>query len=78
MNELFYIIIRVFYRGASETHSVEIKTDRRQATQRFYNIIASDLADDTITYQYCEIRDCYGNDVDGLHPVVYDRRTPAT
>lgn len=77
MKNMFYIIVRVFYRGASENHSVEIKTDRRQATQRFYNIIASDLADSTVTYQYCEIKDSDGNDVDGLRPVVYDRRTPA-
>ena len=74
MENIFYIITRIFYKGETESHSVEIKTDRRQATQRFYNIIAADLADNAVTYQFCSICDCYGNPVDGLKPVVYDRR----
>ena len=74
MENTFYIVTRIIYKGEMESHSVEIKTDRRQATQRFYNIIAADLADNAVTYQFCSITDCYGNYVDDLRPVVYDRR----
>ena len=74
MENTFYIVTRIIYKGETESHSVEIKTDRRQATQRFYNIIAADLADNAVTYQFCSITDCYGNYVDDLRPVVYDRR----
>lgn len=74
MNELFYIVIRIADKDEQKTHSVQEFTDKRTATQRFYNIIAADLADDSVTYQYTEIRDCFGGMVDGLNPVIYDRR----
>ena len=74
MENIFYIVTRIIYKGETESHSVEIKTDRRQATQRFYNIIAADLADNAVTYQFCSLVDCYGNYVNNLYPVVYDRR----
>ncbi len=78
MENYFYIVTRLFYKGSAETHSVQILTDRRQATQRFYNTIAADLADNDVTYQFASIVDCYGNPVDGIKPVIYDRRpTPA-
>lgn len=72
--DMFYIVTRIIYKGATESHSVEIKTDRRLATQRFYNIIAADLADENVTYQFASIVDCHGNYVDNLQPVIYDRR----
>ena len=72
MNEAFYIVTRIFYKGDNETHSVQIFSDSRQATQRFYGIIAADLADNAITYQFASICDNWGNNV--LNPVVYDRR----
>lgn len=76
MDTYFYIVTRIFYKGTNETHSVQIFTDSRQAKMRFYNIIAADLADDDITYQYATITDNTGNYI--LPPVVYDRRpTPA-
>lgn len=74
MENYFFIVTRIFYKGESETHSVQIIADKRQATQRFYNIIAADLADNDITYQFASIVDIWGNPVDNLHPVVYDRR----
>jgi len=74
MGDIFYIITRVFIKNGSESHSVEIKDNRRQATQRFYNIVAADLADNSVTYQFVSLCDNYGNLVDGLKPVVYDRR----
>ena len=48
MNESFYIVTRIYFKGENETHSIQIFTDHRQATQRFYNIIAADLADDAV------------------------------
>lgn len=77
MENIFYIVTRINYKGSTESHSIEIKTDKRQATQRFFNIIAADLADNTVTYQFASITDCYGNPVDNLQPVVYDRRAEA-
>jgi len=74
MADIFYIITRVIYKGSNESHSIEIKTDRRQATQRYFNIIAADLSDNSVTYQFCSICDCFGNPVDNLRPVIYDRR----
>ena len=76
MDGLFYIVFRVFFKGAEETHSTQYFSDKLQATQRFYNIIAAELADPAVTYQYAEIKDSNGFNVDGLTPVVYDRRTP--
>lgn len=78
MNEVFYVVFRFFYKGNSETHSTQFFTDKRQATQRFFNIVAQDLADNDITFQYVEIRDCFGGKVDNLDHVVYDRRTSPT
>ena len=75
MNGIFYVVFRFYYKGTEETHSTQFFPDKRQATQRFYNIVAQDLADNDITFQYCEITDCMGNAVDGLRPVVYDHRT---
>ena len=77
MDGLFYIVFRVFFKGATETHSTQYYTDKRQATQRFYNVISAELADPDVTYQFAELKDSTGNYVDGIYPVVYDRRTPA-
>ena len=74
MGNMFYIVTRVFYKGLTESHSIEIKTDRLQAIQRYYNIIAADLADSNVVYQFCSLTDCYGNYINDLRPVVYDRR----
>ena len=74
MENNFFIITRIIYKGEAESHSVQIIADRRQATQRFYNVIAADLADNAVTYQFCSLCDCFGNLVDGVKPVVYDRR----
>lgn len=72
MESYFFIVTRLYYKGQNETHSVQTFQDRWQATQRFYNIIATDLADNDITYQYASITDSNGNNI--LPPVVYDRR----
>ena len=72
MGEIFFIVTRIFIKNGNETHSVQIFTDERQATQRFYGIIAADLADNAVTYQFASICDSFGKNV--LNPVVYDRR----
>lgn len=76
MYGFFYIVIRIFQKKGKFNHSIEEIQDKRQATQRYYNIIAADLGNDEVTYQYCEIKDCNGRGVDNLPPVVYDRRPP--
>lgn len=70
----FYIVTRVILKAGSWSNSVQRFDDERQATQRYYNIIAADLADTAVTYQFVSIYDCWGNHVGGLMPVVYDRR----
>ena len=74
MGQLFYLVVRVFLKNGKYNHSIQEIRDVRQAKQRYYNIIAADLADNDVLYQYCSITDCYGNNVDGLLPVVDDRR----
>lgn len=75
---MFYIVTRIFIKGTEENHSVQTFQDKRQATQRFYNIIASDLADPEVVYQFASIADSLGNQVDQIKPVVYDRRENST
>jgi hypothetical protein len=68
---MFYTVIRQFYKGATETHSVEVKADKDAALQRYFNIIAADLADATITYNAAYIIDSNGLMIEGR---VFDRR----
>ena len=70
--EYFYIVIRIFYKNNKYSHSIEEIADRRQAEQRYYNVIAADLADNAVTYQFAMVLDSMGNTL--LKPVVYDRR----
>lgn len=76
MNGFFYIVFRIFYKNGKWNHSIQEIADKRQATTRYYNIVAADLGDNDVLYQYCEIKDCTGRPVDNLPPVVYDRRPP--
>lgn len=57
---MFYLIIRVFFKGETETHSVEIKQNFRDAQVRYYGIIAADLANEEITYNAAYIIDNNG------------------
>ena len=68
----FYTVVRKFYKGTAETHSMEDKPDKDSALQRFFNIIAADLADASITYNACYIIDSNGVMIEGR---VFDRRT---
>lgn len=68
-----FAIIRIFYKGEAETHSVEFKSTYFEAQQRYYGIIAADLANPDITYQAAYIINASGLMMDGK---VFDR-TPA-
>lgn len=65
-----FIIVRVFFKGESETHSVEFKGTYFEAQQRYYGIIAADLANPDITYQAAYIINASGLMMDGK---VFDR-----
>ena len=68
-----FAVIRIYYKGDKETHSVEFKDSYFEAQQRYYNIIATDLANPDITYQAAYIINASGLMMDGK---VFDR-TPA-
>lgn len=68
---MFYLVIRVFFKGETETHSVEIKNSYKDAQVRFYSIIAADLANEEITYNAAYIIDSNGQFRAGQ---VFDRR----
>ena len=67
---MFYSVIRIFYKGDAEAHSVEQFDTLQDAQKRYFNIIASDLADGTITYQACYIINSSGLMMEGR---VFDR-----
>ena len=66
-----FAIIRIYCKGDKETHSVEFKDTYLEAQQRFYNIVASDLANPDVTYQAAFIINASGLMLDGK---VFDRR----
>ncbi len=66
----FYSVVRIFFKGDAETHSVEHKSTLLDAQKRYFNIIAADLANDDITYQAAYIIDSNGMMVEGR---VFDR-----
>lgn len=68
-----FAIIRIFYKGDKETHSVEFKDSYLEAQQRYYGIITADLANPDVTYQAAYIINASGLMMDGK---VFDR-TPA-
>lgn len=45
-----YHIIRINYKDDVETHSIEQRETYREAVQRFHNIIAADLGNQSVTY----------------------------
>ena len=68
-----FSIVRIFCKGAAETHSIEFRDTLLEAQQRFFNIVAADLANAEITYQACYIIDANGLMLEGR---VFDRRDP--
>lgn len=71
---MFFTVVRQFFKGVKETHSMEIKETKDAALQRYFNIIAADLADAEITYNAAYIIDSNGLMIEGR---VFDRREPA-
>lgn len=69
---MFYTVIRQYFKGDSETHSMEIKEDRTEAIQRYYNILAADLQNAEITWNAAYIIDSTGLMIEGR---VFDRST---
>lgn len=72
---MFYSVIRIFFKGDAETHSVQKFDTLADAQKRYFNIIAADLADGTITYQSAYIIDSTGLMVEGR---VFDRAVTET
>lgn len=62
---MFYTVVRQFFKNGTETHSMEIKQTRGEALQRYFNIIAADLADSAITYNAAYIIDSNGLMIEG-------------
>ena len=58
--DTFYNVIRQFYKSGTETHSVQVFTDYDSALQRYFNVIATDLADADITYNAAYLIDSNG------------------
>lgn len=52
---MFYQVIRVFFKGAEEAHSIQFFDTLRDAQKRYYNIIATDISNSEITYCACYI-----------------------
>lgn len=50
-----YQVVRIFYKGKTEQHSIEEKATLREALVRFHSIIATDLNNAEVTYAYCGI-----------------------
>ena len=72
---MFYQVIRIILKGAAHSHSVEYHDDLNSALQRFFNIIAADLADNDVTYNAAYLIDNGGN---VIRKDVFDRREPAS
>ena len=68
---MFWTVVRQFFKGVKENHSMEIKEDKDRAIQRYFNILAADLADSEITYNAAYIIDSNGLMIEGR---VFDRR----
>ena len=58
---MFYQVIRIFFKGEAHSNSVEYFDDYNAAQQRFYNVIAADLANAEVTYNAAYLIDNGGN-----------------
>lgn len=65
MMKKFYSVVRIFFKGEQETHSVEQRASLMEAQKRYFNILASDFANDDITYCSAYIIDSEGIMVEG-------------
>lgn len=67
---MFYQVIRIFFKGATKSNSVEYFDDYNAALQRYFNVIAADLANNEVTYNAAYLIDNIGN---VLRKDVFDR-----
>lgn len=68
---MFYQVIRIFFKGATKSNSVEYYDNYESALQRYFNIIAADLANAEVTYNAAYLIDNGGNTI---RKEVFDRR----
>lgn len=68
---MFYTVVRQFFKGENETHSMEVKASKEEAVQRFFAILSADLLDNTISYNAAYVIDSTGLMIEGR---VFDRR----
>ena len=68
---MFIQVIRIFFKGETKSHSVEYFNDYNSALQRYFNVIAADLANDQVTYNAAYLIDDGGN---LMRKDVFDRR----
>lgn len=52
---MFYRVDRLFYKDGVETHSMQVFDNYEDARKRYFNLIATDLNDDAITFQMADI-----------------------
>ena len=71
---MFYQVIRIFFKGETHSNSVEYFNSDELALQRYFNIIAADLANNEVTYNAAYLIDNAGN---VLRKDVFDRRESA-
>lgn len=68
---MFFQVIRIFFRGENKSNSVEYFNDYDAALQRYFNIIAADLANAEVTYNSAYLIDNGGN---VIRKEIFDRR----
>ena len=68
---MFFQVIRIFFKGANKSHSVEYFDSYEPALQRYFNVIAADLANNEVTYNAAYLIDNGGN---VIRREVFDRR----
>ncbi len=70
---MFYQVIRIFFKGETKSNSIEYHDNIDSATQRFFNVIAADLANQDVTYNAAYLVDSLGT---VIRREVFDRRQP--
>lgn len=68
---MFYQVIRIFFKGNNKSNSVEYYDSYDAALQRYFNVIAADLANAEVTYNSAYLIDNGGN---MIRKEVFDRR----
>lgn len=69
---MFFQVIRIFFKGDNKSNSVEYFDDYELALQRYFNIIAADLANAEVTYNAAYLIDNGGS---VIRHEVFDRRS---